>query len=134
MACPVGDCKSCCYEIRVYIYYLTGVCPAGYSCNNYNGLWTLTQQGATGTDCEWIYTDPVDGFTITIDCDIDFWWLVIAHDGNTCARWRRAAIDPYDVCPPVNLSNWNYVDGDCTGSSWAYVGCVTYERPIFPPE
>ena len=133
MACP-GDCKSCCYEIKVLIEYLSGVCPAGYSCNNYNGWWTLTQTGGTGTDCEWIYTDPADGFTITIDCDSGYWWLKITHDGFNAARWRVAQTGNYVDCPPVGGANWNYVDGICTGMTWARTSCVTYERPIFPPE
>ncbi len=132
MACP-GDCATCCYEIRVLIYYLTGECPVTYACSNYNGAWILTQTGAAGTDCEWSYTDPVDGFTITITCDGDWWLLTITHDGNICGQWRRALADDLD-CPPVDLGNWTWIQGNCTGNTWAYAECVSYDRPVVPPE
>ena len=132
VACP-ASCATCCYEIRVWIYYLSGECPAKYGCSNYNGSWILTQTGDAGTDCEWVYTNTVDGWTITIDCDGDYWWLTIEHDGNIAARWRRSlAVDP--DCPPVTTSNWNYVDGDCTGNAWAYTDCYGWDRPVYPPE
>jgi len=88
MACP-GDCIACCYEMRVWIYYLTGECGDDkYDCANYNGVYTLVQQGDVGTDCVWLYTDPVDGFTITITCDEGYWWLTIQNGETICARWR----------------------------------------------
>ena len=89
MACP-GSCADCCYEIRVYIYYLSGDCPEKYACSNYNGIWTLTQQGATGIDCTWLYTDPVDGFTIRIHCEDGYWLLTIQNGETICAQWRYA--------------------------------------------
>jgi len=131
VACP-ADCKSCCYEIRVWIYYLTGSCDK-YSCAIYNGIWILTQTGDALTDCEWVYTDPEYGFTITIDCEGDYWYLTIEHDGETAGRWRRALeFDP--DCPPINSSNWNWVEGDCTGNAWAYTDCIGWDRPVVPPE
>lgn len=130
MACP-GDCAACCYEIRVYIYYLTGECPVKFPCNNYNGAWILTQEGAAGTDCSWLYTDVAENFTITITCDGDFWLLTITHDGNICAQWSRILADNLD-CPPVSGS-WLWVQGDCTGNAWAYTECSDWDRPVYPP-
>jgi len=84
--CP-EDCANCCYKILVWIYYLEGTCGEA-KCSDYNGVYELIQQGAVGTDCEWLYTDPVDGFTIRIYCELGYWWLVIDNDGTTCAKWR----------------------------------------------
>ena len=86
IACPT-DCTNCCYEQLVWIYYLTGTCKGG-DCTDYNGMYTLLQQGVDGTDCEWLYTDPVDGWTIRIHCDAGYWWLTIDNDGTTCAQWK----------------------------------------------
>ena len=131
--CPT-DCTDCCYQLRVWIYYMAGECPVKFACTNYNGInWILTQDGAAGLDCTWTYTDPDEGFTIVVHCELGYWWLTIEHDGNTCARWRVAVADNED-CPPVAWTNWVYVDGNCTGNQWARTTCLTYERPIFPPE
>ena len=84
--CPT-DCTDCCYEMVVWIYYLEGTCGSA-KCSDYNGMYTLLQQGVDGTDCEWLYTDPVDGWTIRIYCELGYWWLVIENGATVCAKWR----------------------------------------------
>jgi len=86
MACP-EDCVNCCYEMLVWIYYLEGECGQA-KCSDYNGMYTLLQQGVTGTDCVWLYTDPVGGWTIRIHCEDGYWWLTIDNGGITCAQWK----------------------------------------------
>jgi len=88
MACP-ENCAICCYEMRVWIYYLEGECGNDkYDCNNYNGMYVLEQTGENLTNCEWLYTDPVDGFTVRIHCDEGYWWLTIQNGETICAQWR----------------------------------------------
>lgn len=83
--CPT-DCTNCCYEIMVYIEYLDGTC-GGDKCTDFNGIYVLLQQGATLTDCEWLYTHP-DGWTIKIHCELGYWWLTIQNGATICAQWR----------------------------------------------
>ena len=84
--CP-EDCANCCYEMLVWIYYLEGECGVE-KCSDYNGMYTLLQQGVDGTDCEWLYTDPVDGWTIKIHCEDGYWWLTIQNGDTICAQWK----------------------------------------------
>jgi len=86
--CP-ADCTDCCYEMLVWIYYLEGECGVE-KCSDYNGMYTLLQQGVDGTDCVWLYTDPVDGFTIRIHCEDGYWLLTIQNGETICAQWRYA--------------------------------------------
>ena len=84
--CP-ADCTDCCYEMLVWIYYLEGECGVE-KCSDYNGMYTLLQQGVDGTDCVWLYTDPVDGWTIKIHCEDGYWWLTIQNGDTICAQWK----------------------------------------------
>ena len=73
--------------MTAWFYYLDGTCGS-VKCTDYSGLFTLIQQGAAGTDCEWLYTDAVDGFTIKIHCELGYWWLTIQNGESICAQWR----------------------------------------------